>query len=554
MRPSVKLLLCMLCLGLLIGLNGCGRESATPEPTPPTSPSTTEETADFVLLEAGSESHNGRPALKLSFSQPLAAAQSFDRLLVVTNSEGAATSGSWVLDEEGRTLRFPYVEANKTYKLTIKPELSAADGRSLGALPEREVYSGNLPPAVGFASQGSVLPVRNSDGLPLISVNVKEVDVEFLRVKPASLSQFFTRFLRQEQRSYWEMDDLTAIAEPVYANRFALDTSPNQRSVSFLPVHSIPELREPGLYFAVLSRPGVYDGRLEASHFYVGDLGLHARLHGSKLWLHAASLADGTARASVEVQVLDKTGLVLSQGETDAEGDLNLEYQPKPEHVLIARSGSEIALIPFRQPALDLSEFPISGRKQTPQDVFAWSGRDLFRPGEPIQVSALLRDYDGRALREAQPLYATLRQPDGRAVSTVPLQAGELGYYSYQRTLAEDAATGKWSVEFRADPSAKEALGRFAFRIEEFLPERLKLALDSEQSQLAPGEPLNLQVDADYLYGAPAAGNRFTAELIFRNAQHPVATFKDYFFGDPTLTCRRNRSPRSTPNWATTAR
>ena len=49
----------------------------------------------------------------------------------------------------------------------------------------------------------------------------------------AALSQFFTRFLRQEQRSYWEMDDLTAIAEPVYANRFALDTSPNQRSVSF---------------------------------------------------------------------------------------------------------------------------------------------------------------------------------------------------------------------------------------------------------------------------------------------------------------------------------
>lgn len=536
MAASVKSGVWTACL-LIAGMTaGCGRESAPPPGASATSPPPeTVQTEEFVLLEAGSETYEGRPALRLHFSQPLAPAQSFDQLLSVTNAEGAAQSGSWVLDQDGRSLRFPYVQANQTYQVATKAGLSAADGRSLGAQAPREVYSGNLPPAVGFASQGSVLPARGSDGLPIVSVNVKEVDVEFLRVREAALSQFFTRFLRQEQRSYWEMDDLTAIAEPVYANRFALETASNQRAVSFLPVQTIPELREPGLYFAILKRPGVFDGRLEASHFYVGDLGLHARLQGARLWVHAASLADGDARASVSVQVLDKKGLALAQGETDADGDLLLDYRPQAEHVLLARSGSEIALIPFRQPALDLSEFPITGRRQTQQDVYAWSGRDLYRPGEPLQVSALLRDHDGRALPEAMPLHATLRQPDGRAISTVPLEAGALGYYSYQRTLAADAATGRWSLEYRIDPAAAEPLGRFAFRIEEFLPERLKLALDSPAATLTPGVPLALHVDADYLYGAPAAGNRFTAEVLYRNAQHAVPALKDYFFGDPTL-------------------
>lgn len=534
MRTSVTRGVWKWCVLAALALAACGDRQepvpATPAPAPEAA-----ETAEFVLLEAVGEQHEGRPALVLRFSQPLAPAQSFDELLRVTGPGGAEQSGGWVLDDGNRVLRFPYVQANQNYSIAFRTGLSAADGRVLAETGTREIYSGNLPPAVGFASQGSVLPARDTDGLPIVAVNVKEVDVEFLRVKPASLSEFFSLYLQPQSRSYWEMGALSRIAEPVYANRFTLQSAPNQRGVSFLPVQSIPELQPSGLYIAVMKRPGVFDGQMETTHYYVSDLGLHARVHRGELWLHAAALSDGRARASVSVQVLDKKGVVVASGETDAAGDLSLAYVPKSEHVLLARSGSEIALIPFRQPALDLSEFQIAGRSQTPQDVFAWSGRDLFRPGEPLQVSALLRDYDGRAVEAGQRLYATLRQPDGRAVSTMPLEAGELGYYSYQRTIPSDAATGRWTLEYRLDPAAKDALGRFAFRIEEFLPERLKLVLEAEPATLAPKQALPLEVDADYLYGAPAAGNRFTAELIYRPALHPVAAHKDYFFGDPTL-------------------
>src|SRR5690606_14269828 len=72
-------------------------------------------------------------------------------------------------------------------------------------------------------------------------------------------------------------------------------------------------------------------------------------------------------------------------------------------------------------------------------------------------------------------------------------------------------------------------------RIEEFLPERLKLDLTSEQAQLASGEALSLNVQGDYLYGAPAAGNRFTARLSLTADVHPIEQHKDFYFGDPTI-------------------
>ncbi|WP_425527281.1 hypothetical protein, partial [Xanthomonas perforans] len=42
----------------------------------------------------------------------------------------------------------------------------------------------------------SKLPARESRGLPVVSVNVPEVDVEFLRVREKSLPAFFQQFQR----------------------------------------------------------------------------------------------------------------------------------------------------------------------------------------------------------------------------------------------------------------------------------------------------------------------------------------------------------------------
>jgi uncharacterized protein YfaS (alpha-2-macroglobulin family) len=505
-----------------------------------------EEVKGFVMLRAYPDQQRGDGmALAVEFSRPLVGTQDFDKLLRFEEKVGTEES-SWSLSDDGKTLRYPYVEPAKEYTLIISPDLLAADGSRLGTEVKQKVFSGEMEPAVGFASQGSVLPAKESRGLPVVSVNVPEVDVEFLRVRESELPSFFAQYQRGGRRGSWELDSeysdntpLSQLAEPVYMNRFVLGGKQNERVLTYLPIQEVKELQQPGLYFAVMKRTGSFGGEYDTAFFSVSDIGLHTRAYKDTLFVHTASLADGTPARKVDLKVINAKGEVILRGQTDGNGNALLNYTLDATQVLVASSGSDTTMLPFNQPALDLSEFAVAGRQNANFDVFAWSGRDLYRPGETVRVSALLRDNDGKPLpapaNGGLPVFLRLKQPDGKTFRETRLQAGEQGYFSFEQVIPVEAPTGRWQVEFRTDPASKDAVQGMTLRIEEFLPERMKLDLDSAQKTLKPGEPLKLQADAAYLYGAPADGNRFTARLAVAVEQHPVEAMPGWFFGDPTV-------------------
>ncbi|MBS0213087.1 MAG: alpha-2-macroglobulin family protein [Proteobacteria bacterium] len=519
----------------------------------------------FTLLSAYPDDSGDQLAIALEFTRPLVGTQDFDALISVTDANGAVVKGSWSLKDDdgdkaakdkGRVLRFPGVNPALKYKVKIDGKLAAADGSTIGTPIEREVYTGPLDPVVGFASQGSVLPARGTRGLPVVSVNVPEVDVEFFRVRDKMLSTFYAQYQRGGQKDGYDLDasygdrtPISKMADSVYLNRFVLGGKENERVLNYLPIQKIDELSKPGLYFAVMKPAGHFKQGYQTALFFVSDIGLHVRAYKDKLFVHTASLQTGAPIGAVDVQVIDKKGDTVVKASTDDSGNALIAYTLDSAHVLVASRGGDTSMLPFNQPALDLSEFDVAGRKQAWFDVFAWSGRDLYRPGETVQLSALMRDYDGKPVKP-QPLFLVLKQPDGREFMKARLDPRDLGYYAWAYTIPADAPTGRWQVEFRATPDGKDVVEAMTLRVEEFLPERMKLDLDVAQSVLRAGEPLKLKAVAAYLYGAPADGNRFTARLAVSADQHPFQTgdtlpgkaqaskadaYKGWFFGDPTI-------------------
>ncbi|MEO7252319.1 MAG: alpha-2-macroglobulin, partial [Arenimonas sp.] len=533
--------------GLFATLGGCKRGgNQVPELQGVQAPiDARNKVSGFVLVTAGRGEHDGDTALQLQFSQPLVGSQEFDQLLVVKGANGELVKGSWVLSDDARTLNFPYVEASKTYSVLIRAGLTASDGKFLGKDELRKIFTGPMEPAVGFASQGSVLPAKESRGLPVVSVNVPEVDVEFLRVRDNQIARFFAEYQRGGRRDGWQLDtgssdegdartSLRDVAESVYLNRFVLGGAQNERRVTYLPVQEISQLQASGLYMAVMKPVGRFNAEYETAIFYVSDIGLHLRAYKDKVYVHAASLKSGEALSDVALSVIDRKGETTVKAGTDANGDALIAYKLNAEQVLIARRGKDVSMLAFNQPAVDLSEFAVAGREQAWFDVFAWSGRDLYRPGETVRISALMRNYDGLPVK-AQPLFLSLKQPDGKVFIESQLTSREAGYFEWSQNVPADAPTGRWQVEFRTAPGKGEVVQGMSLRIEEFLPERMKLDLDSAQATIKPGEALDLRVNAAYLYGAPAAGNRFTARLGLIAEQHPVEKFPNHFFGDPTI-------------------
>ena len=199
--------------------------------------------------------------------------------------------------------------------------------------------------------------------------------------------------------------------------------------------------------------------------------------------MHAASLQDGEPLAGVALSVLDAKGEAVVAGATDDERQRAARVRARTPSTCWSRAhGKDVSLLPFNQPALDLSDFAVAGRKEAWFDVFGWADRDLYRPGETMRLSALLRDHDGNPIKP-QPLFVTLKQPDGRPYAEAQLDPKELNYFEWSREIPADAPTGRWQVEFRTDPKSKEATQGLTFRIEEFLPERLKLDLSTRRSR-----------------------------------------------------------------------
>ena len=546
-------------LFVLLALGACKRNENGQLPAPSGEPikAQKQEVKGFALASAYPDQHDGDLSIALEFSRPLVGSQNFDALLAVTDDKGAAVKGSWVLDDKGLILRFPYVEAARDYEVLVRADLLAADGSRLG----KELKEKFTPDS---STRRSVSPRRAAccrRAKPRFAGRIDQREPKSTSSScvcaKRTLPRFFAEYQRGGRRGSWELDPswydeddkdsrppISKLAEPVYVNRFVLGGARNERVLTYLPIQDIAELQQPGLYFAVMKKAGAFKDEFDTAFFSVSDIGLHVRAYKDKLFVHTASLQDGSALANSELRVLDARGEPVFKGKTDGNGNALLDYTLDAAHVLTAARGKDVSMLPFNQPALDLSEFAVSGREQAWFDVFAWSGRDLYRPGETVRVSALLRDNDGKPVLagshaaskgKAQSLFVRLRQPDGKTFVESRIEPGAGGYFRFEKTIPVEAPTGKWQVEFRTDPASKEAVQGMALRIEEFLPERMKLDLASADPVLRRGEPFRLRATGAYLYGAPASGNRFTAKLAVMVDRHPLAQAKGWFFGDPTV-------------------
>ena len=469
---------CRIAMLLIFGaIAGCNNDAPqTPNaPIQATAATPGAPSADgFYVASLSTTVIEGAPALQLEFSAPLATEQDFNAAISVSDDSGKALDGGWSLDySDQRVLRFAGIQAGGNYQVNAAGSVLSADGSELKEPFSEKVTGVQQPPAFGFAGRGSLLPARATQGLPMLSVNVDEVDVEFLRVRDERVAEALNDFALHGHQDTWRLDNLGKLAISVYSNRFQIpDRRRNERVVSFLPVQNISELKRSGLYFAVMRRPGEFSEGYEVTHYVVSDVGMHVRRYANQALVLTRGLESGQALPGVKLSLINKHGVSQLSGETDQRGQALLNIRPEAGQVLIAQRGEELSVLPFGQPALDLSEFAVSGGTADALSVFIWSGRDLYRPGETVRFSALLRDFDGRPLAD-QPVYATLKQPDGKIYASVELKPGKLGYLQWQRALPTDVATGRWSVEFGTDPQAKGKQHAFSFRVEEFLPERL---------------------------------------------------------------------------------
>ncbi|WP_018690840.1 alpha-2-macroglobulin family protein [Algicola sagamiensis] len=492
------------------------------------------------VLDISERHRTGQNMLSVRFSQPLDTNTQWEQYLSIKDGNNTSVDGAWIIGERKKTIWFPYVEPSQPYVVTVLEGLQAANGSRLDKSFDKRITTRALPPSVSFSSDGSLFVPNVSKGLPITTVNIDKVQIDFFRIPSEKVNQFFREY-SDRNYSYWFPRLAEKFGELVYSGRYSLEAQKNKQTQQSIDLQDISELQKPAVYYALMYRPGKYDEKyMKRTWFTVSDFGVHARVYHNRLDVHLSSVESGEAQKGIEVTLREQNGEVFKTQSSNQEGvaTFQLTDQEKGKIAYIyAHRDEQLSVLQYRLPALDLSAFDLGTRPQRPTEIFLYSPRDLYRPGEVVTISALMRDHDG-VFQQASTLSATVVRPDGTELMTTKIQPQASGYFQDSFTIPRAEKTGDWRYVIQG-PSGFQH--EYPFKIEEFLPERMSLTLSDESKKLSYGldETIRIKVQGDYLYGAPAAGNKLTTQVSVRPNYEPIPTWKDFIFGDKTNTSLR---------------
>ncbi|MFB2888480.1 alpha-2-macroglobulin family protein [Aeromonas veronii] len=518
-RRWSTLLLC----GVVGLLSGCGPDKPTSQVPTTESTAQQEAGAPTSVVQANARQYRDAPALALVFSGPLSPKANWQSWLGVSEG-GKQVQGEWILADDGRTLYFPNVQPDKSYEVSLKAGLGPSP-RSW-TLKTRPLEAG-----ASFTASGMVLPLRQELRLPISAVNVDEVNIDFFRVDAEYLPRFLAEYRPSAGMGNWELEQITQRAKRVFSGRYALELDANRRETRLVNVKE-PQLAEAGVYFAVMSPLGNYDWRKETTYFAVSDMGLSARRYRDQLEVFVSSLASADPLKDVQLSLLDEKGNRLQVQTTDPQGHRRFD-QVQGARLLLAEQDNHLAVLRLDGAALDLSTFDLGTQPWQAQQLYLFSGRDLYRPGERLDSEILLKGQDGQLL-PGMAVELEVKQPDGQLLEQKRLLPDNLGAAHYGLRLPDDAPLGRWTINLK---TAAGSRFEWPFLVEEFLPERLKLQLgkgpDGEVTDLDAS--LTLPLQGDYLYGAPASATKAKAEVKISRATMPFTQWQEFTLGDVLL-------------------
>jgi uncharacterized protein YfaS (alpha-2-macroglobulin family) len=478
----------------------------------------------FEVLSVYQGSYDNAPAIQVNFTRPIKRDQNLEQLIQV-NKEGDPQTGGWVISDDNRRLFFPYIQPQQVYTINFSSELLADNGKSLPSNVKKQVKTTAAERQLRFLSQGSTI-LRDSGFLPIEAVNVSEVDVKFWRIKPSFYDNFFAS---NRYNSYYELRNLKEMAQLVHTGRFTLDAKDNQRLTHQIQLNDIDALDDNGVYAVTMQPADDYPYQYEFSWFVISDIGLHSRQYQDSFVTFTHQLPSTKPYNGVTLALINDKGERVAEKLSNAEGFAEFNNsQLEAASYLIATKGKNTNLIRLKNPKLDLSEFKLTKRQQQPIELFLYGPRDLYRPGETVRMQGLLRDSRADWL-EPTPIAVRVLRPDNKVYKTLQWEGDSLGYYQTDFKLPDDAMRGNWTFEATL---GNKSTFEYELSVEDFMPERLKLELSSSSDDLldTKAAPV-IHVQSDYLYGAPASGNRYDATVTVASAKNPFENYDGFYFG-----------------------
>jgi uncharacterized protein YfaS (alpha-2-macroglobulin family) len=427
------------------------------------------------------------------------------------------------------------------YSITLRAGMPSTVKETLQKSADYTIYVRDRSPYVRFSGKAYVLPRTGQRGIPVVSVNTSAVKVKIYRVGDRNLidtvlgSDFQRNIDRSDRRKL-----ANETGTVTWEGELKIDSVLNADVTTAFPVdQAIGDLKA-GVYVMTAepdSKPRDEEdyGQIATQWFIVSDLGLTAFSGNDGINVFLNSLATTDAKAGIEIRLMARNNEVLATRTTDANGFARFEagftrgeggLSPA---MLIADAKSDYAFLSLKGPAFDLTDRGVAGRSvSTGLDAFVYAERGVYRSGETVHLTTLLRDEKGIAVPNV-PMTLIVERPDGVEYRRTVVQDQGVGGRSLSFPMISSAPTGTYRVRAYTDPKAP-SIGSASFLVEDYVPDRMEFDLASPTGKISQTAPAEVTVDGRFLYGAPASNLDLEGEVKIKAADSRPG-FAGYQFG-----------------------
>jgi uncharacterized protein YfaS (alpha-2-macroglobulin family) len=442
---------------------------------------------------------------------------------------------------EGTRLCVEGLKHGERYTITVRQGLPAAADDTTAKDAEFEFYVKDRSPSVRFTGNSFVLPRTGQNGIPLISVNSREAKLQLYQIGDRNLmANVMGSEFRSRINGYTADDIADRNGKLVWEGSMETPAPNNEDVTTAIPIDETLGALSPGLYVMTAKPASVETENWDqqaTQWFVVSDLGLSTM--GGKDGLHVSlrSIATAEPVADAEVRLIARNNEVLATAKSGADGTVlfepglqNGEGGEAPAMVVAQSAANDYSFVDLTQPAFDLTDRGDAGRSPSGAvDAFVYAERGVYRRGETVHASVLLRDEAANAMTDV-PVTLVVERPDGVEYSRTTLDDKGAGGHSMSFDINPIAQGGTWRIKALTDPDG-DPVGETSFLVEDYIPDRIEFDLKSKTAKATVGEGAILTVDGRYLFGAPGAGLDLEASMTVAEDHRPFAEWRDYQFG-----------------------
>ena len=391
----------------------------------------------------------------------------------------------------------------------------------------RSVKTDSIRPSARFGIEGKYyFPQRTKLHLPLITRNIKEVNLTLYRVFPSNLPTALRDLNNGDGSPHFN----NSWCEQISQKKITIQGNDYEEITTAIDLDNIFPEQKRGIFCLQANSPGHTQ---TTKIILYTDIGLLTHWTNNQLAVFAHDLFSLEPMSGAKVTVYSHKNQILGHGITDSQGIALLSDLASPKghpSTIVIEKENDLTFLELRNRPVNASEVPNWHPlyQRDAYDAFIYADRDLYRPGETIHANWIVRTNYGDAVPDV-PLLLTVVKPNNKNLFSRPVTLSELGGGTMDIETQKEYPTGKYQIQLSV-PGSNSPIGRYSFNLEEFVPQRMKAEVKVAEDNWLPAKDYQINVFAKHLFGSPASERKCSVKVLFKRGAYQPEQWKGFHF------------------------